>query len=200
VAEAMVVAIAILLGWPAPISTTQILWINLVTSVTLTLAFVFEPPHPLVMQQPSRARPSSWLNRADAMWIAGASMLQTTCVFLIFDWALQSGYNLAEARTAALNLLVMSEMSFMFNVRMSFATSNRVIPSMHKMGGWALATLAVLQLLLTYWPSAQQLMATAPIDLSLWLALAGMTLLQFLIIEAVRSGVRTEAPPPKATS
>lgn len=200
VAEAMVVAIAILLGWPAPISTTQILWINLVTSVTLTLAFVFEPPHLLVMQQPSQARPTSWLNRVDGFWIAGVSVLQTTCVFLIFDWALQSGYTLAESRTAALNLLVMSEMGFMFNVRSSFAPSNRVTPSMHKMGWLALATLAILQLLLTYWPHAQELMATSPIDLSLWLALAGITLLQFLIIEAVRSGVCAEVTPPRATS
>jgi len=189
VAEALVVAISVLLGWSSPISTTQILWVNLVTSVTLTLAFVFEPPHPQVMQQPKSVRSQSWLGARDGWWIAGVSALQTTFVFLVFDWALQSGYNPAEAQTAALNLLVMSEIAYMFNVRMSFATPDHESTSMHRIGWLAIAVLVGLQLLLTYWPGAHSVMLTAALDTTLWMALMGIVLLQFMMIEVTRSAV-----------
>ena len=42
--EGLAVIAAILLGFTMPMTATQILWINLITSVTLGLVLAFEPP------------------------------------------------------------------------------------------------------------------------------------------------------------
>src|SRR5690606_37872178 len=41
-AEASVLLVAILFGWMLPITPPQILWVNMITSVTLSLALAFE--------------------------------------------------------------------------------------------------------------------------------------------------------------
>lgn len=52
--ESMTILIAVLLATPLPISPVQILWLNMVSSVALSLPLAFEPPSPDVMQQPPR--------------------------------------------------------------------------------------------------------------------------------------------------
>jgi potassium/sodium efflux P-type ATPase len=52
--EALTVILAILVGFTLPMTATQILWINLITTVTLGLVLAFEPPEPGVMRRPPR--------------------------------------------------------------------------------------------------------------------------------------------------
>jgi magnesium-transporting ATPase (P-type) len=52
--QAAMLGIAILLGMTLPISPVQILWINMVTAVTLSLALAFEKAEPAIMQRPPR--------------------------------------------------------------------------------------------------------------------------------------------------
>ena len=59
VAQALVILVAIVVGFTAPITAPQILWVNMVTSVALGLVISFEPHELDVMQRPPRAvRPS----------------------------------------------------------------------------------------------------------------------------------------------
>src|SRR5215472_10174617 len=55
VAQAMVIAVAILFGFVMPITAPQILWVNMVTSVALGLVLSFEPHELDVMLRPPRA-------------------------------------------------------------------------------------------------------------------------------------------------
>ena len=53
----MTVVAAILVGFTMPMTAGHILWINLVTSVTLGLALAFEPAEPGAMQRrPGQAK------------------------------------------------------------------------------------------------------------------------------------------------
>jgi magnesium-transporting ATPase (P-type) len=52
--EALAMLAAILLGLTLPITPLQILWVNMVSSVTLALALAFEPTEPDVMRRPPR--------------------------------------------------------------------------------------------------------------------------------------------------
>ena len=67
--EAGMLIVAILLGIILPITAVQILWVNMVTSVTLALALVFEKPESDIMLRPPRkpTEPllSRWLEHAD---------------------------------------------------------------------------------------------------------------------------------------
>ena len=55
VAQALVIMVAIFLGFTAPITAPQILWVNMVTSVALGLVISFEPHELDVMQRRPRA-------------------------------------------------------------------------------------------------------------------------------------------------
>ncbi len=54
--EAMVVVLALLLGLALPITAVQILWVNMITGITLGLALAFEPTEAGTMARPPRAR------------------------------------------------------------------------------------------------------------------------------------------------
>jgi calcium-translocating P-type ATPase len=55
VAQALVIMVAILLGFTMPITAPQVLWVNMVTSVALGLVISFEPHELDVMNRPPRA-------------------------------------------------------------------------------------------------------------------------------------------------
>ena len=55
VAQALVIMVAIFIGFAAPIRAPQILWVNMVTSVALGLVISFEPHELDVMQRLPRA-------------------------------------------------------------------------------------------------------------------------------------------------
>lgn len=54
--ESLAIVGAILFGLTLPLTAVQILWINMVTSVTLGLTLAFEPTEPDAMRRPPRAR------------------------------------------------------------------------------------------------------------------------------------------------
>ncbi len=55
VAQALVIMAAIFIGFSAPITAPQILWVNMVASVALGLVIAFEPHEPDVMQRAPQA-------------------------------------------------------------------------------------------------------------------------------------------------
>jgi Ca2+-transporting ATPase len=52
--ESMTVLLSTLLGQPLPILSLQILWLNMLNSITMTVPLAFEPKSPGVMKQPPR--------------------------------------------------------------------------------------------------------------------------------------------------
>lgn len=54
--ESMTIVVALFAGMALPITAVQILWINLITGVTLGLALAFEPSEPGTMRRPPRPR------------------------------------------------------------------------------------------------------------------------------------------------
>ena len=54
IGQAGAIMVGILLDLPLPISPLQILWVNMVTAITLSLSLAFEPPEDAVMKRPPR--------------------------------------------------------------------------------------------------------------------------------------------------
>ena len=54
--EAMTIVVALFAGMALPITAVQILWVNLITAITLGLALAFEPTEPGTMRRPPRPR------------------------------------------------------------------------------------------------------------------------------------------------
>jgi magnesium-transporting ATPase (P-type) len=183
--EAGVLVTAILLGLPEfPITPVQILWVNMVTAVTLALALAFEPAEADIMRRPPRS-PREPLLTAFMLWRVGfVSMLLVAGSLGLFLWEIARGMSTEVARTAAVNLLVMGEVFYLFNCRrltnpvLSWEglTGNRYVLI-------AIAILIGLQVLFTYWPVMQALFHTAALDAAAWGRILAFGLAVFAIIE-----------------
>ena len=104
-------------GVTLPILPVQILWINMTTAVLLGLMLAFAPGETDTMKYPPRAPDAPILSGIIMIRILLVSALLLGAVFSVFVWQKASGYPLAEARTVAVNLFVMIELTYLFNCR-----------------------------------------------------------------------------------
>jgi len=103
--EAMTIIVALLFGMTLPITAVQILWINLITAVTLGIALAFEPTEEGTMQRKPRPKNEPLLTGGLAWHIVLVSILFLFGVFGMYAYAIDRGYSLELSRTIALNTL-----------------------------------------------------------------------------------------------
>jgi len=176
--------LAIFAGLALPVTAGQILWVNTVTAVTLALALAFEPGESGVMCRPPRPARSPLIGKALAFRMAYVSALMVAVTFAVFEWSLTRGYSLEHARTAAVNMLALGEMVYLFNVRHFTAPAwgsevvlgNRVALTVS-------AVLIGLQLAFTYLPPMQAVFQTAPLDLATWGVIGVLAAAKFAAVE-----------------
>jgi magnesium-transporting ATPase (P-type) len=164
--EAIVVVLAILAGFTLPMTATQILWINLVTAVTLGLVLAFEPPEPGIMERPPRTRDASLLTPLLLWRVMFVSCLFAGVALLIFFGAQSLGATVEKARTLTVNMLVLAEIAYLFNVRflhMRSLTLKGALGTRPVLIALAIVTLA--QLAFTYLPFLQIVFETVPLTL-----------------------------------
>jgi magnesium-transporting ATPase (P-type) len=198
IGEAFAIIMAILLGLTLPITPVQILWINMVTAVTLGLALAFEPAEPDSMQRPPRAAKAPLVS-GFVLWRVGlVSALIVIGTFGMFAWAMRRGLSLEEARTIAVNTIVVLEIAYLFSVRFLHLTSVSVQGILGTPAVLITVGLVImLQLVLTYAPFMHVLFATRPVAFLDGLAIIGVgaALLAILEIEKlVRRGLGRGGP------
>ncbi|MEA1888948.1 MAG: cation-transporting P-type ATPase, partial [Pseudomonadota bacterium] len=116
--EALIILAAILFGFQQlPLTPVQILWVNMVTAVTLALALAFEPPEQNVMQRPPRDAREPILTPYLIWRVAFVSIILMTGTFGLFLREMEQGVSIEHARTVAVNTLVMFEIFYLFNSR-----------------------------------------------------------------------------------
>jgi magnesium-transporting ATPase (P-type) len=190
--EAGILIAAILMGMTLPITPVQVLWVNMITAVTLGLALAFEPPEPGLMDRPPRPPAEPLLTRFLVWRIVLVTAVIVTGALLLFLWEYhRDGDTLEEARTIAVNVLVMGELVYLFNSRFLLASS----VSLRGFFGNRYAVLAVgvlipLQLAFTYLPMMQTLFGTAAIDLAGWGRVLAFGAVLFLLVEAEKAVLR----------
>ncbi|CAM3296487.1 ATPase, P-type (transporting), HAD superfamily, subfamily IC [Paracoccus aminovorans] len=184
--EALMIVAAIALGLALPMTAVQILWLNLVLTVTLGLVLAFEPAEPGTMTRRPRA-PDSPLLTPFLVWrILFVSLLFTLGSFGIFFWAEIRQLSEETARTMVVNTLVVMEIFYLFNVRYlhgrSFTWQGALGTPMVLA---AVALVVIAQLAFTYAPWMQALFATGPVPLAegLIILLAGVATFAILEVE-----------------
>jgi magnesium-transporting ATPase (P-type) len=169
--EALIILAAVVLGFnQLPLTPVQILWVNMITAVTLALALAFEPPEKEVMKRPPRDAHQPILTIHLIWRVAFVSVIIMSGTFGLFIWEMERGVSIEYARTVAVNTLVMFEIFYLFNARYITAsifnwkgfTGNRYVLL-------AIGILVAFQLGFTYLAPMQLLFGTAAIDLSMWL-------------------------------
>jgi calcium-translocating P-type ATPase len=186
--EAGIIIVAIAFGLTLPLTAVQILWVNMVTAVTLALALSFEPAEPDVMARPPRPPVEPLLTRFLVARILFVSVLLVVACVVIFEWSHARGESVETARTAAVNMLVVGEIAYLFNAR-HFTASSLSIEGFtaNRVALGAVGVLVLLQAAFTYVPQANVLFGTAPIALVEWLVILGAAVALFLAVEAEKA-------------
>jgi magnesium-transporting ATPase (P-type) len=191
-AETLVVITAVVILFEAlPITPVQILWVNMVTTVTLSLALAFEPAEENIMRRPPRD-PDEPILSGYLIWrIVFVSILIATGVILVYNHRLMAGASVEGARTVAVNTLVAGELFYLFNTRFltSSALGLRAIRGNPKTLV-AAAVLVIIQMGFTYWGVAQRLFGTVAIPALEWGFILGVGLAVFLLVEMEKAVVR----------
>jgi magnesium-transporting ATPase (P-type) len=185
VAQGLVIMVAIFLGFTAPITAPQILWVNMVTSVALGLVNSFEPHEFDVMQRPPRAVKRPILDGFGVWRIIFVGSALLTLTLASFFW--MKSWNASDdlARTVAVNALVIGQVFYLLNSR--YKLDSALSLEAHRGNPYlplGIGAVAVLQLLFTYAPPLQVLFHTQAMPLWHWPCLALAGVLFFLVVEA----------------
>lgn len=182
--QALVMIAAILLGITLPITPVQILWINMVSAITLSLPLVFDKAAANLMQRSPRQSDEALLSPSLLFRITFVSVLLMGLTLVLYNWSIRHQADLAHARTVAINSLVVAEMVYLISCR-SLTGSTLTLKSWLENGYALLAIFALLlmQLALTYLPFMHALFGTAAITLQDWLIITGSSLLLYLLME-----------------
>jgi len=180
--EGLLIFAAIMAGATLPITALQILWINMTTAAFLGLMLAFEPIERGIMRRAPRPPGTAILGRALFGRIVLVSVLLLAGAFGLFLLERAQGHTLAEARTVAVNVFVVVEAFYLFNCR-SLERSVLSVGLFSNPAIWlGVATMAVLQLALTYVPLMNRLFATAPIGAQEWLEIFAVGLASALVV------------------
>ena len=192
VAQGLVIMVAIFLGFTAPITAPQILWVNMVSSVALGLVISFEPHERDVMRRPPRAVHRPILDAFGVWRIIFVGLALVGLTLWAFFWMKSKEASDELARTAAVNALVIGQIFYLLNSRYRLDSSlslkahlgNKYLP----MG---IGAVIILQLLFTYAPPMQVLFETEGVPLWVWpwLLLGGLVF--FLVVETEKLIIRT---------
>ena len=191
-AEALIILTAVVFGLVLPLTPVQILWVNMVTAVTLALALAFEPAEPGLMNQPPR-KPGTSILGAHFLWrIAFVSVLIGGATILLFIMETNDGMPIELSRTLAVNTLVFGQVFYLFNSRYLHVSSLRIKRFFTNRVVWiAIVVLAFFQGVFVYAPFMNSWFGTSPMEAWLWLIPFGIGLAVFLTVEVEKAVLRS---------
>ncbi len=191
-AEALVILTAVIFGWNLPLTPVQILWVNMVTAVTLALALSFEPAEPGLMDRPPR-EPGAPILGVALLWRIGfVSLLLGGATIAVFTVERHIfGMPLETARTLAVNTLVCGQVFYLFNSRYMHESSislRRLLAN--RVALPAVGVLAALQLMFVYAPFMHWGFESVALELRHWAVPLAIGAGAFLLIELEKAVTR----------
>jgi calcium-translocating P-type ATPase len=126
-AEALIVLATVFFAFnQLPITPVQILWVNMITAVTLALSLAFEPAEAEIMRRPPRDADEPIVS-GYLLWRIGFVSIVVACLAIgLFFRELGNGNALLSARTVAVNVLVAGQLFYLFNSRFIMQSSMSV--------------------------------------------------------------------------
>ncbi len=189
--EALVIIAAILMGQTLPITPVQILWVNMITTVTLALVLAFEPAENNVMQRPPRNTNEPLLTGPLLWRIIFVSFIMMFGTYGLFIWERSQSVDLDYARTVAVNTLVLFEIFYLFNSRYISASVLNIKGFFgNRYALMASSLLVLFQIAFTYLSPMQRLFGTVALDVCAWLLIIVVSSSVFFLVEFEKFIVR----------
>lgn len=202
--EILLVLLASLLGWPAPLIAVQLLWINLVTDGLPALALSLEPPEPGIMRRRPRSPKESILNwQLGWMVLLQGALVGGVALTAFGIYYISHPEDINRARTMAFCVLVYAELFRALAARSQTYT-------LWQLGLWtnphllgAIGLSALLQLIIITLPFARPVFEAVGHTAWEWVLLGMLALVPVTVLEGVkmvrdRLSTRNATPQPTA--
>ncbi len=182
-AELVLFILALAMGLPLPLLAVQLLWLNLVTNGIQDIALAFEPAEGNELKQPPRSPREPIFNRLMIERVIISALIIGITAFLVFQWLLNSGFSIDEARNGTLLLMVLFENVQVFNSRSESISifkqkffRNRIL---------LVGTLAaqLIHIGAMYTPGLNDVLGIQPISPTHWLQLLSLALTVLVAME-----------------
>ncbi len=123
--EVIVVVMAVVLGWPLPLTAIMLLWINLVTDGMPALALAMDPHGPGIMERKPLPLNTGILPRELLIFLVILGVLSGGVAIALFVWYnghITSSPQIGTARTIVFQFIALAEMVILFAIRAYFRT------------------------------------------------------------------------------
>lgn len=114
--ESMTILISALLARDLPILSLQVLWLNFINSLTMTVPLAFEPKSSNTMLQPPRNPREPLITGTLLRRILLVSLFNWVLIFGMFEWAEVTFEDVAVSRTIAIQSLVAARIIYLISI------------------------------------------------------------------------------------
>ena len=183
VGEVLVIAGALVLGYPLPLLAAQIIWLNFVTDGFLDVALAMEPKEQELLQGKFE-RPKKWIVdglMAQRMFLMALPMAIGT--LYLFKGYFET--DLTKALTISLTTLAMFQWFNAWNCRSESKSIFQMNPFSNKFLVGATVIVIFLQLFALHTPFLQKILHTTPLSLLEWLIIIPIAS-SIILVEEIR--------------
>jgi Ca2+-transporting ATPase len=175
-AEVFLFLLALMAGLPLPLLAVQLLWLNLVTNGIQDVALAFEPGEGDELHRPPRPPHEAIFNRLMIERVALSAVVIGGAAFVAYDWMLQNGWSVDEARNGVLLLMVLFENVQAFNSRSESRSVFLHNPMRNRLLLFGTITAQLVHIWAMYIPGLNSVLGVRPVSFELWLALLGIAI------------------------
>nr|WP_313898215.1 cation-transporting P-type ATPase [Nodosilinea sp. LEGE 07298] len=187
--ESMTILLSVLIGRGdvLPILSLQVLWLNMVNSIAMTVPLAFEPKSHNLMNRPPRNPNEPLLSRDLLKRIALISVFNWILIFGVFEWVRRTTGDIPLARTMAIQALVAGRIIYLLSISQFWASvAARLRGLKVPLGnvsaiGYGIVVAIIFQIIFSQVGIMNFLFSTAPLSLSQWLICIGVSLPMFLV-------------------
>ena len=179
-------------GLGTPLTTMQLLWINLVTDIFPALALAVEPPEPDVLRRPPRDPQESIVRASDFKRYGFESLTMTAGAMAAYGYGIARYGTGPQAGTVAFMTLTMAQLLHAYSCRSDqhgIFTAERLRPNPYL--NLAIGGTVALQLASVAVPGLRGLLGNAPLGVVDAAVIGAGSVLPFLVNEATK-GAATE--------
>jgi len=198
--EVMVMFVAALAGWPAPLEAIHILWLNLVTDGLPALALGLEPPEDDIMDRPPRPPHDpviTWGRGALLLAHGGLVAIAVLTAFWLTWRGAEDERAIGHAQTVTFCTAAFAQLLFAIGCRSDRVTAFRLGFLANPALLAAITVSALLQVAVVTLPFARPVFEVGTDVRHEWMIVLGLSLLPLTVIEVakcVRGGARLSLP------
>ncbi|MFH1643200.1 MAG: HAD-IC family P-type ATPase, partial [Patescibacteria group bacterium] len=181
--EVILVGTSVILGLPLPISAVQILWVNLIEDGLPDIALAFEPKEKDVMRQKPRGSNFPLLTKEMKTLIFIIGIITDIILVGLFIWLWQQTGNILYTRTMVFAVLTLDSLFFVFScksLRKNIWDIN-IFSNKFLILSFVIGVMMLFSAI--YFPPFQILLKTQALDVSDWIIVLTISLIELVLIE-----------------